>query len=284
MLRHGAATRHACGAGVRACVAAGLLLAGSAPCLAQDEDEAKSPRSWQFSFGVRVWQAQWDSWNVDPFATGVAVGDDRYEVVESRRASAKPAPILSLSFRWRGAFVSASTMSSTSYRLQEAAIPGGASVAASRDERDLNVGYLFDSGISVSLGDKRVRQRFGSDSYLWKGLVLGLGGSASLAPGWGIYANGGYGQLKADFPIADVSGRTRFDADYRVLEAGIARIFQPSRFFRSIVLTAGYRTQRMGTTDYALAVIPSGQPRRQNATGELVDVTQGPVLAVQMAF
>jgi hypothetical protein len=272
--------------GIARAVATMLFALGGSGCAWANDDAAEppSPNHWQFSVGQRLWQAQWDSWNVDPFATGVAVGDDRFEVVEARRAQPKAARILSLSLRYRGAFVSASTLSSTSYSLRETATPNGADVEAARDERDLSIGYVFDRGLSLSLGTKTVKQRFGPDSYSWKGPVIGLGGNAALAPGWGLYANGGFGKLQGNFPIADVSGRTSFDADYRLIEAGVVRIFQASRLVRSIVLTAGYRTQRMATTDYALAVIVSGQPRRQNTTGELVDVTQGLVLGLQFAF
>lgn len=264
-----------------------LLLLGS-PLLAWAQADAPEGARFSASAGVRLWHAQWDSWNVDPRATGVAVGDDRYEVVESRRGSSELAPIPYLSLRWGPAFLSASAMTSTDYTLHETATPGGFDVNALREERDLNLGWLFASGVGVTLGHKQIRQRFGPDEYKWRGPVLGLSASVPLASGWGLYGAFGLGRLKGEFPLADISGRSRFDADYRLIDAGLSHSFAtPLRGVRAVVLTLGYRSQRVATRDYALAVVPSpasGQPPRENTRGALVDTTQGPVLGLQLSF
>jgi hypothetical protein len=262
-----------------------LLLGSIAPAFAQSNDDT---RHLSISTGIRFWHAQWDSWNVNPRATGVAVGDDRYEVVESRRGSTELALIPFVSLRYGSVFLSASAMTSTDYTLHETATPGGFDVNALREERDLNLGYLFGSGVSTTLGYKQIRQRFGSDEYTWKGPVLGLTVSRPLAEGWGLYGALALGRLKGEFPIADITGATRFDADYRLADMGLTYNFGPSgRIVRAVVLTAGYRTQYVATKNYGLAVIPSpssGDPPRLNTRGTLVDTTQGVVLGLQASF
>jgi hypothetical protein len=244
--------------------------------------------AWRASAGVRLWAARWDSWNVNPIATGVAVGDDRYEVVESRRGNQKLAAVPFASLRYGGFFVSASAMTTTDYTLSEAATPGGFEVQSSRSERDLNLGYVFSTGIGITLGSKQIDQRFGPDKYRWRGPVLGLSASSSLAGSWGMYTSVGLGSLKARFPIADIDGRTRFDTAYGVVETGLTyAIPSPTSAVRSLVLTAGYRAQRVATRDYALAVIPStvsAQAPRRNTSGDLVDTTQGLVIGLQGSF
>lgn len=266
-------------------LALSLLLGVAAPTFAQSTDDT---RQLFVSGGIRLWHAQWDSWNVNPRATGVAVGDDRYEVVESRRGSTELAPIPFVSLRYGSVFLSASAMTSTDYTLHETATPGGFDVNALREERDLNLGYLFASGVSTTLGYKQIRQRFGPDEYTWKGPVLGLTVSRPLAEGWGLYGAFALGRLKGEFPIADITGTNRFDADYRLADVGFTYNFGPAgRIVRAVVLTAGYRTQRVATEDYGLAVIPSpssGQPPRLNTRGTLVDTTQGFVLGLQASF
>lgn len=240
------------------------------------------------SAGLRAWYAQWDSWNVSPRATGVAVGDDRYEVVESRRGSTEGALIPFVSLRYGSMFLSASAMTSTDYTLHETATPGGFDVNSLREERDLNLGWLFAPGVGTTLGYKQIRQRFGSDEYTWRGPVLGLTASAPLASGWGLYGAFGLGRLTGEFPIADISGQTRFNADYRLVDLGVTHTFgAPAPWLRALVLTLGYRSQRVATQDYALAVIPStasGQAPRENTRGALVDTTQGFVLGLQASF
>jgi len=261
------------------------LLAGWSLGAGAQADTADRP-ALLFNVGLRLWSAQWDSWNVGPTATGVAVGDDRYEVVESLRGGQELATIPVLSVRYGPAFVSASAMTTTKYRLHEAATPGGFDVQASRRERDVNLGYVFSSGISLSIAAKEISQRFGPDEYKWRGPLLGLGAGAAIGSGWGIYSNLGAGRLKGRFPSAfpDADGKTKFNADYRLVEAGFTRAFAaPMPGVKALVLTAGYRAQRMGTRNYTLGVV-SGGTRRPNTTGELVDTTQGFVLGAQGTF
>jgi opacity protein-like surface antigen len=273
--------------GVVQVLCCGVLVALTCTAHAQSTAAAADRPTLLFNVGLRLWSAQWDSWNVGPTATGVAVGDDRYEVVESLRGGQKLASIPVLSVRYGPAFLSASAMTTTKYRLHEAATPAGFDVQASRRERDVNLGYVFASGISVSVANKEISQRFGPDEYKWRGPLLGLGVSAPIGSGWGTYSSIGVGQLKGKFPAAfpDAGGRTRFDADYAVIEAGFTYVIPATLpFAKALVVTAGYRAQRMGTKNYTLGVVTSDGVRRPNTTGELVDTTQGFVLGAQGTF
>lgn len=274
------------------CAFAALIASVAAfatPAFAQSDAPQAQERPFRVSAGVRVWMAEWDSWNVNPLATGVAVGDDRFEVVESRRGSQKAAVIPFVGLRYGALSLSASAMTNTDYKLHETATPSGFDVSSSRSERDLNVGYAFFPGVSGSIGYKQISQKFGPDEYQWRGPILGLSVGAPLSDSWGFYTSLGAGWLKGDFPIADVTGKTRFDADYRLAEVGFTYNFaEPVQWVRALVLTAGYRTQRMATKGYALAIVPSSaqgpQSPRQNTTGQLVDTTQGFVMAIQATF
>jgi hypothetical protein len=279
-----------------ASLALALALGGCAISAARAQSDAdeteKAPGFWSSlrgSAGVRLWNAQWDSWNVDRIGTGVAVGDDRYEVVESRRGNQRLAVIPNLSVRYDSFFLAASAMTTTRYTLNEAATPGSFSVRASRSEFDLNLGYSFPVGANLSLGGKQIKQRFGPDEYKWQGPVLGFSANAPLGgTRWGMYGSFGAGQLKAEFPRTDALKPTRFDADYRVADLGFAfTILAPARWVRALVFTVGYRSQRVATKSYPLFVTPSstgGQPPRVNAMGTLVDTTQGFVIGITEAY
>ena len=249
------------------------------------EKEAPSSSDFRVSGGVRLWSAKWDSWNVNPTSTGVSVGASRYEVVESMQGSEKLAVIPFLSARYGAWYLSASTMAKTSYQLHDAATPLGFDVDSSRAEFDVNLGYLISPGVSVSLGNKRIHQRFGQDEYKWNGPVLGLNANAPLGSGWNLYTSLGLGRLRGAFPRPDAAGHSSFRTDYRLMEGGLTYAFlAPTNWIRSVVLTAGYRTQRMSTKGYGLAATPAGGPSVYNTSSDLVDTTQGLVLGLQGTF
>lgn len=262
------------------------MLAGSAWAQAQAQASfppAQESSEWRLSAGVRLWSAQWDSWYINPF--GVGPDGTRYEVVEAMSSSkAKLAAIPFLSLRYGQWFASASSLLRTSYPF-DTTIPNTFAIDNSRREFDLNLGYAFSSGISVSLGNKEIRQGFDDAYAKTSGLVLGVSASAPLSSGWGLYGSFGKGWLKARFSFADVNGNTSFDTDYQLLEAGLTYAFQaPTRWIRSVVLTTGYRTQRMAAQGFGLAKTPPGGSRQPNGTAELIDVTQGFVLGAQATF
>jgi hypothetical protein len=255
------------------------------PSAAEPADGSSSSPGLRVSGGVRIWSASWDSWNANPVGTGVSVGSSRYEVAEAMHSGEKLATIPFVSVRHGSVFVSASAMTDTSYSLHETGTPGGFAVNSSRSEFDLNLGYLFAPGMSLSLGNKRISQRFGPDEYKWNGPVLGLSAGAPLVSNWGLYTSLGLGRLKGKFPHKDAAGKQRFDSSYRLMEAGLTYTFTtPATWMRSLVLTTGYRTQRMVTRGYGLAQTPAVGVASQNTSAELVDTTQGFVLGLQGTF
>jgi hypothetical protein len=78
----------------------------------------------------------------------------------------------------------------------------------------------------------------------------------------------------------------QFRADYRLTEIGLSHSFvEPVRWIRSIVVTLGYRAQRIGTRNYVLGFTRAGGSARQpNTRGELVDLTTGFIVGLQGAF
>jgi hypothetical protein len=265
-----------------------LLSAFSGPAWAQSAPppaEPSDPSQLRVSGGLRLWSAKWDSWNVNPVATGVYLGDSRYEVVEASGCREKLALVPFVSLRYGAVFVSASAMTNTSYQLHETGTPGGFDVGSSRSEFDFNLGYVFSPGVSLSLGNKRITQRFGPDGYQWSGPVLGLSAGAPLSSGWGLYTSLGLGRLRGKFSRSDAAGHTRFGTDYRLMEAGFTYNVPTSvTWMRSLVLTTGYRIQRMATKGYSLAVTPSVGSPGENSSADLVDTTQGLVLGLQGTF
>ncbi len=256
----------------------------SAPCVAQGQTD--QPK-WTYAVGLRTWIARWDSWTVGQTATGVAVGNERFEVVASARGSTEVSAIPVLSARFGPTFVAVSAMATTKYGLKDTATPGGFEVNSSRREADVNLGYTFGAGVTSSLGYKQIRQRFGAKEYDWKGPVLGIGVSLPVVETWGAYTSLGLGRFRGSFPTSavDANGRTHFNADYTLVDVGMTRSFgQLLPAVNSAVLTLGYRVQRMATKGYMLGRTPENGSRAPNTTSDLIDITGGFVVGFQASF
>ncbi|MEY8689484.1 MAG: hypothetical protein AB9M53_06345 [Leptothrix sp. (in: b-proteobacteria)] len=259
------------------------LLVGLPAARAQ---EAAEPL--RITLAVKTWTNTWDSWVTSPKGTGVALGTQRYQIVQAVNGGARTSvmPILSLSHgKFRDTF---SAMLKTNYTLQDAGTPGGFQVRASRREFDFNSGYLAAPNLTLTLGYKHLTQTYGPDSFVWQGPLLGLNINAEIGSSWYLYATAGLGVMKARLPESqkDAEGRTRFNAGYRLGEFGVA--YNPD-LGRSLVsnalLTIGYRTQTVTTHDYSLGITdPQSNPVTPNVKTRLVDTTQGPVLSLLLTF
>ncbi len=242
---------------------------------------------WLFSLGLKTWTNGWDSWFTSPTGTGVALGTRRYQVVQAVHSNLRTSVIPFASVRKGPVFGSLSLMQKTSYSLQDAGTPGGFDVSASRHESDGSVGWYIVPNLALTLGYKQLTQTYGSDRYRWAGPLLGVNGSATLAPGWALYATAGLGSLKATFPTAqaDAQGRSSFHAGYRLGEFGVAHgMALDSPFLRSVAATLGYRVQTVSTTGYALANTSPGGVSTINTRASLVDITQGLALSLSATF
>lgn len=268
---------------VFACGAAfGLAIVGTQACA---QDSADSPRP---SVSVRAWTNTWDSWVTSPKGTGVALGTQRYQIVQAVNGGTRTSIIPVVSLRHGNFIESLSVMPRTSYSFQDAGTPGGYVVRASRSELDLNSGYRAGDNITLTAGYKRLTQTYGPDTFVWRGALVGINAHADLGSGWYLYSSAGLGYMKAIVPESqkDARQRTRFNADYRLGEFGVG--FNPDiggSFIKSTVLTIGYRTQTVTTRDYTLGTTdPTGSVTTPNATTSLVDTTQGLAASVVLIF
>lgn len=262
-----------------------LVVAAQAAAPAPAEEAAPSALS--FSAGVKLWPNNWDSWVTSRTGTGVALGTLRYQTVQAVGSGNKLSTIPFASARYNDFFGSVSVMTRTRYTLLDTSTPGGFEVSASREEVDFNTGYFLIPGLALTAGYKRLTQVYGPDSYRWRGPIVGVSGSAPLSGGWALYGSAGVGFLKADFPTvqADASGKTKFNAAYRLGEFGLAYGMAPDlRFIRAVVGTVGYRVQNVSTKGYGLAVTDPQGAFTQNSTANLKDTTQGLVLGLNVAF
>jgi hypothetical protein len=233
--------------------------------------------------GLKTWINSWTSWGV----TQTSVGQVDYDTVTPLTSDMRVSAIPQLSVRYGRWLASASYTASTTYRLssrQPNTQPDSAlqRVIGARSEADGTVGYLIVPELAVLVGYKELDRNFGAD-YRWSGPIVGLSTSTSLnILGCGVYATVFYGpfQLRLPQEQPDASGRTKFDANYVLMEAGLAYSFK-----RHFTVSVGYRSQTVKTSGYALAATPLGAvgSAAYGAT-DLVDFTQGPTLSVADSF
>jgi len=263
-----------------------LMTSGAAHADAPAEPLAEAD-PWVASLGLKTWTNGWDSWFTSPTGTGVALGTRRYQVVQAAHSNIRTSVIPFASVRKGPVFGSLSLMQKTSYSLQDAGTPGGFDVNASRHEADGSLGWYIVPNLALTLGYKQLTQTYGSDRYRWAGPLVGVNGSATLAPGWALYGTVGLGSMKATFPAAqpDAQGRSSFHAGYRLGEFGVAHgVALDNPFLRSVAVTLGYRVQTVSTTGYALANTSPGGVSTINTRASLVDITQGLALSLSATF
>jgi hypothetical protein len=249
--------------------------------------QAQESDAWLFSAGLKAWVNTWDTWVTSPLGTAVALGSDRYQIVQQTSSGTEVSVVPSLSVRHGDWFASLSSLARTRYDLTDNATPGSFDVPATRREYDASAGYFFAPGLAVTAGYKELRQSYGPDRFKWRGPIVGFSASGAAGGNWGVYFNAAYGWMRATFPSAqaDVEGTTRFRSRYRVAEAGV--VYQwplQGAIVKSVVLSAGYRTQHVTTRNYGLAVTDVNGVARLNAKSDLKDVTQGPVVSLSIGF
>ncbi|MEX8519220.1 MAG: hypothetical protein AB3X44_11980 [Leptothrix sp. (in: b-proteobacteria)] len=240
------------------------------------------------TLSVKTWTNTWDSWVTSPKGTGVALGTQRYQIVQAVNGGTSTSVIPVLSLRHGKFRETVSVMTKTNYTLQDAGTPGGFLVRASRREIDFNSGYAATPNLTLTAGYKRLTQTYGPDTFEWHGPLLGINANAEIGSSWYLYGTAGIGYMKAKLPQSqkDAEGHTRFNAGYRLGEFGLA--FSPdfgSEVPGNLLLTIGYRMQTVTTRDYSLgSTDPQGNPPSPNVTTKLVDTTQGPVLSLLLTF
>jgi hypothetical protein len=189
-----------------------MLVAGTAH--AQDAE-----RELRLSAGLRLWNTQWTTFT----------GDDALpNAVLQSAARDKLVLMPSISLRYGDWLASYSRFQSARFRTTRD--------SGRREESDLNLGYQLTPGVIVTLGYKWVLQSGDSGEYKPHGPVLGVNANAALGQGFGLYGTLGFGKFNSPAPI-------KFEADYRLLEAGVAYSLPVEVGLKSLSLTAGYRMQ-----------------------------------------
>jgi len=224
--------------------------------------------------GLRAWSNTWSTWDVYP---PTAVGNAYIPGASENFSSGNKAVLIpSVSLRHGDWLLSASRFLKTRYGFDG----NEGSFSSKREETDFHGGYYLLPTLAVSLGYKGVKQEFtGGTEFKYSGPILGVLGAAPLTRGFSLYGNVGYGRVKGRFPVSDASGRSKFDADYWLGEAGLAYSFEGMGAAKAMSLTLGYRSQVLATDGFRIALSPS----TSRAT-ELRDTTEGLALGLSMSF
>ncbi|WP_374438536.1 hypothetical protein [Inhella sp.] len=240
---------------------------------------ALGPAAWAddattLTVGLRAWSNTWSTWDVyPPTVVGNATIPGASENFSSQD---KAALIPSVSLRHGDWLLSASRFVKTRYSFDGNAGP----FSSKREETDFHAGYYVLPTLAVSLGHKSVKQEFtGGTEFKYSGPILGVLGSAPLTRGFSLYGNVGYGRVKGRFPVADASGRSKFNADYWLGEAGLAYSFEGVGAAKAMTLTLGYRSQVLATDGFRIALSPT-----TNRPTELRDTTEGLALGLSLSF
>jgi hypothetical protein len=239
--------------------AAATLAILSSPAMAQADNFWSEIHG---TVGARLWNVDWSSW----FQSSVPGSSTT--IAQYRNADKETTFIPLVSLRYKEFLVSGSYMLPKDFQFPIAGYP-----ATERREYDVNFGYFLAPGLVVSLGYKNVKYESSDGEYTWnlKGPTLGMSGSAPLAQWASLYGNLAFGRpkLKDNAVFNDVR------ANYVLTEVGLAfPLTQMSDSLRGLVLTAGYRYQRIGAK-------PNVAPSPGH---ELFEHTQGPVLGLSFSM
>lgn len=209
------------------------------------------------SGGLKVWNTKWTTFGYGPV-------DNGSRVLTQVDSETKPVLLPLLSVRWGQWLGSLAAYQSTQHREV------GATSGGKREELDANIGYAVLPGAALTLGYKRVTQAAGIFEYKLAGPVLGVSASAPLGGALSVYGNFALGRFKP-------KGNVDIDADYRLLEAGLAYTVGLERVLRSVTFTLGWRNQVLVSKN---AISPPTDAVSRDAH----DLTEGFTLGVVATF
>jgi hypothetical protein len=227
-----------------------LLLAVAASAQAQSQD-------FTVSAGLKVWNTRWQTFTYRN-------ANDGSRVLSQVEFETEPVLLPLLSLRWGQWLASAAAYQSTDH--QAVVNPSD----DRREEFDANIGYAVLPNAVLTLGYKRLSQSAGRENYKLAGPVLGLSASAPLGGAVSLYGTFALGRLKP-------KGTVDLDADYRLLEAGLAYTLGLDRWARSLSFTLGWRNQVLISKN-ALS------PPRDTVTRDAKDLTEGVTLGAVLSF
>jgi hypothetical protein len=205
------------------CLAVGLALLGHVEAFAQDTDLTVTA-------GLRAWWTQWTT-----FSYFVDANDNNLALTQAQ-ASDELVLMPNVSVRkgkWSG---SLSMFPSKGYTFVDDA-------NGKREEIDVNGGYAVTTGLTVTLGYKKVTQGGSAGSYSPRGPVVGVSGYAPLGGLLALYGSLGLGRLETQ--SGDVID---FEMRYRLAELGLA--YTPNAVGQGrLTFTGGYRIQVLDSKD-----------------------------------
>jgi hypothetical protein len=262
--------RNLVGLAVGAVVSAFLLLHG-APALAATDDSVI------VTVGVKDWINEWDSW----FRQNVFFRTGPIQIAEPINSSTRSALIPSLSVKYGDFLVSGSYLARQTYSLTGSQD----SLSASRSEFDATIGYYILPGLALAAGYKQVLQDYGGGAFKWTGPTIAVLPAVLMNSHIGIYGVASYGlfNLKVPEDDADASGRSTFNADYALAEAGLSYALGGTGIVKAIRITGGFRAQILTTKGYKLSSISAtGSPITPSPYEH--DVTYGPTIGLSGSF
>ena len=238
------------------------------------------------TLSANLWFNSWTTW-IDNINT--VKGDANYISITEGGVAASN---LTAALRGKRFFATVGYLSTPDYhfpRYTDRSTTGvliALDAAASRQEVDVNLGYMLVPQLGITVGYKGIRQKFNvvtsvaatgvttaaqDSSTRFDGATLGVMGSAALGRGFSFYGNGAGGLMGVRFDPPPNSVDPRHDtAFYEAAELGFA--WRAS----SLPLTGrfGYKFQRISTMQDVDGL------REQRG----VDVTSGYILGLGVVF
>ena len=234
-----------------------LIVAAAVAVLSPLAAHAQSSDSGMFDFkdvhgtiGVRLWRSDWSTW---------------YDVYEYRHADMASTVVPVASVRYKDFLLSGSYVLRKEFEFPGTTNP----IPVKRKEYDVNLGYFIYPGLAATVGWKNIT--YDNRGYHWvtKGLTVGLSGSAPIAPVVSLYGNLAYGRPKINDRGVYFNDT---HAKYLLTEVGLAfPLGQLSNSMSGVVVTAGYRYQRVGAVPKFTSV-------------EVFEYAQGPVIGISLSL
>jgi hypothetical protein len=235
--------------------------------------QAAADDSVSITVGVKEWVTDWTTWRID----NVFYNTGRIQITEPLNSATRPTSTPQVSLRYGDFIASASYLVTESYPLSGAID----ALSASRNEVDVNAGYTVLPGVVLTLGYKQIDQNYGNGPFKWSGPTAGLSGSAPLGTtNWAVYGLYGFGLPKLKVPEAgkDARNNTTFDANYSLVEAGLAYVVGVHRHISALRFTVSYRAQILNTRGYELIGADGYTAPNER------DFTQGPTFGISGTF
>lgn len=237
-------------------LAAGMLAIGVCAGSAMAQQQATNGSDEvKVTVGLKLWYNTWETWL-----------DETFGGIRSTTSGHKFAGIPNVAVNYRDFFASYGYFIKRNYNFPEHLLDGDLSVK--RSEHDFNVGYWLlrgDAGgrLGLTVGYKQVNQWFDGDFIgqfkdTKKAVTFGFTGSAPIAAGWFLYANGAFGPAREKFFDTKLKGY------YASAEGGVAYPIAPGT-----TITLGYKTQ---VTDFNVKYAPDNERGRDTTNGFIVGV------------